>query len=126
VLAAMQALQPKEGILPLGATSSDERGRSRSASHSGSLLSEGSPLMNRVGRLVRHGSWWTFVSDSNGSEQYEPTLRLLPNHGVELMVGESQHGGVFTVSGEVTSFAGENYLLTRVATRRVDTGNLRK
>jgi hypothetical protein len=127
VLAAMQALQPKEAILPLGATASDEKGRSRSAGYSGSFMSDGSPLMNRVGRLVRQGSWWTFVSDSDRPEQPEPPLRLLPNQGVELMVREPPRGGgVFIVSGEVTSFDGENYLLTRVATRRVDTGNLRK
>ena len=127
VLATMQALQPKEAILPLGATAADEKGRSRSAGYSGSYMSDGSPLMNRVGRLVRQGSWWTFVSDSDRPEQPEPPLRLLPNQGVERMVRESLHGGgVFLVSGEVTSFDGENYLLTRVATRRVDTGNLRK
>jgi len=33
---------------------------------------------------------------------------------------------VFLVSGEVTLFEGENYLLTRITSRRVDTGNLRK
>jgi len=127
VLATMQALQPKEAILPLGATASDEKGRSRSAGYSGSFMSDGAPLMNRVGRLVRQGSWWSLVSDSDRPEQPEPPLRLLPNQGVDLMVRESQSGGgVFLVSGEVTSFDGENYLLTRVATRRVDTGNLRK
>jgi len=45
------------------------------------------------------------------------------------MVKESQHrsgGVVFTVSGEVTLFEGENYLLPRVTTRRADTGNLRR
>lgn len=127
VLVAMQSLQPKEAILPLGATTSDEKSRSQSAGYSGSFMSEGSPLMNRVGRLVRQGSWWTLVSDSDRPEQPEPPLRLLPNQGVELMVRESQHGGgVFIVSGEVTSFEGENHLLTRIATSRVDTGNLRK
>jgi hypothetical protein len=33
---------------------------------------------------------------------------------------------VFIVSGEVTVFAGENYLLPRAARRRIDSGNLRK
>ena len=33
---------------------------------------------------------------------------------------------VFVVSGEVTAFRGENYLLPRVAMRMTDTGNLRK
>ncbi len=127
VLAAMQALQPREAVLPLGAAASDEAGRAQSAGYSGSAMSDGSPLMNRVGRLVRQGSWWTLVSDSDRPEQPEPPLRLLPNQGVELMARESPRGGgVFIVSGEVTSHDGVNYLLVRVATRRVDTGNLRK
>lgn len=127
VLAAMQALQPKEAILPLGTAASDEKGRSQSSGYSGSFMSDGLPLMNRVGRLVRQGSWWTLVSDSDRPEEPEPPLRLLPNQRVELMVRESpRDGAVFLVSGEVTSFEGENYLLARVAIRRVDTGNLRK
>ena len=127
VLATMRALQPKEAILPIGATAPNKEGGSRSASDVESLLPDGSPLMNRVGRLVRQGSWWTFVSDSDRPKQPEPVLRLLPNQGVERIVRKSQHGGgMFTASGEVTSFDGENYLLTRVATRRVNTGNLRK
>lgn len=128
VLAAMQAQQPTAAILPISASASDEEDRTQSADYSGTFMSDGSPLIHRVGRLVRQESWWTFVSDSDRLEQPDPPLRLLPNQSVELMVKETprEGGGVFTVSGEVTSFDGENYLLTRVATRRVDTGNLRK
>ena len=80
-------------------------------------------------------------------------MKLLPNKNVELMVqtlaaGNTleegndglESGGtlaagvmptvggaqVFVVSGEVTAFNGENYLLPRVAMRMTDTGNLRK
>jgi len=127
VLAAMQALQPKSAILPLGASSSEDKSRPQPADHPESFISDGSPLMNRAGRLIRQGLWWTLVSDSDRSEQPEPPLRLLPNQVVELMVRESPRGGgKFLVSGEVTSFEGEYYLLTRVASRHVDTGNLRK
>jgi len=128
VLAAMQAQHPTEAILPLSTFASEEKGESRATGYSGSFISDGSPLMNRVGRLVRQGSWWTFLSDSDRPEPPDPPLRLLPNQSVELMVRESQRGsgGVFTISGEVTLFEGDNYLLSRVTTRRIDTGNLRK
>lgn len=128
VLAAMQAQQPTEAVLPISNAVSDEKGLTQSTDHRESFIPDGSPMMNRVGRLVRQGSWWTFVADSDRPEQPDPPLRLLPNQRVELMVGEAKRsgGGVFIVSGEVTLFDGENYLLTRVATRRVDTGNLRR
>jgi len=127
VLDRLRAQQPNEAILPLGDGAPAAKERARSAGYTGSFLSDGAPLMNRAGRLVRQGSWWTFVSDSDHPERSDLPLRMLPNQGVELMVKESQHGSaVFIVSGEVTLFEGENYLLTRVTTRRADTGNLRK
>jgi len=127
VLAAMRAQQPTDAVLPLSASAFDEEGPTQSADYSGSFLSDGSPLMNRVGRLIRQGSWWTLVSDTNRLEQPDQPLRLLPNQSVERMVRESNFGGgVFIVSGEVTLFEDEAYLLTRAATRRVDIGNLRK
>jgi len=129
VLAALQAQQPKEVVLPSPGAGLEESGGERSAGYTPSGLLDGSPVINRVGRLVRQGSWWTFVSDSDRPDRADPALRLLPNQGVERMVKESQHrsgGVVFTVSGEVTLFEGENYLLPRVTTRRADTGNLRR
>lgn len=128
VLAAMQAQKPLEAVLPPGASPSDGEGPTGAVTDSDSLAPDGTPLMNRIGRLVRQGSWWTLVSDSDRPDQPDRPLRLLPNQSVESMVRGTQHsgGGVFTVSGELTMFDGENYLLTRVATRRVDTGNLRR
>jgi hypothetical protein len=128
VLAALRAKQPNQAILPLAAPGFDEDAPQRPAGFASSSMLDGSPVVNRVGRLVRQGSWWTFVSDSDRPDHSEPPLRLLPNQGLERMLQESQRGNraVFLVSGEVTLFEGENYLLTRITSRRVDTGNLRK
>ena len=92
-------------------------------------LSDGSPLIARPGRLVRDGDWWTFVFESDDEGYPEPPMKLLPNQHVELMaevLARGAKGLVFTVSGEVTAFGGENYLLPRTVMRRVDMGNLRK
>ena len=56
-------------------------------------------------------------------------MRVLANLNTELMVRAAEGPGagqVFVVSGEVTLFEGENYLLPRVAMRRIDSGNLTK
>ncbi len=92
------------------------------------LLLDGAPLVNRAGRLIRQGEWWTLVFESDHPDHPETPLRLLPSQGVETMVQMSRRratGPVFLVSGEVTSFYGDNYLLLRAVRRRVDTGNLR-
>ena len=56
-------------------------------------------------------------------------MKVLPNQSVEMMLDASKrdnHGLVFLVSGEITLFEGENFLLPTIAMRRIDTGNLRK
>jgi hypothetical protein len=90
--------------------------------------SGGRPLVNRPGRLVRQGDWWTFVFESDHPDHPEPPIKLLPNKSVELMMDVSKresHGLVFLVSGEKTSFEGQKYLLPTSAMLRIDTGNLR-
>ena len=92
-------------------------------------FSDGSPLIGRPGRLVLDGNWWTFVFESDDENHPELPMKLLPNQNVELMVEASALGAnglVFMVSGEVTAFGGENYLLPRAVMRQVDMGNLRK
>ncbi len=103
--------------------------RLRSPATPANLLLDGSPLVARPGRIVRQGSWWTFVFESDHPDNPEPPMILLPNQGLELMVrlaGSGRAGTVFLVSGEVTAFEGANYLLPRSVARRIDTGNLRK
>jgi len=94
-----------------------------------SLLPDGSPLVERPGRLTSSPDGWVFVFESDRPDYPEPPMALLLNMNTQLMVealAQDSTGLVFLVSGEVTSFGGRNYLLPRVAQRRIDTGNLRK
>ncbi len=86
-------------------------------------------LVDRTGRLTQEGEWWvfTFVSDNNPAEMPDPPMKLLPNQMLERMVRESEGAARtvdFVVSGEVTDFMGENYLLLRKLMRKRDMGNL--
>lgn len=93
------------------------------------LLPDGSPLVERPGRLTSSPEGWVFVFESDRPDSPEPPMALLLNMNTQLMVEASAQdatGLVFLVSGEVTSFGGRNYLLPRVARRRIDTGNLSK
>ncbi len=93
------------------------------------LAIEGSPLIARPARLVSHGNWWTLVFESDDPDHPEPPIRVLPNKNLEVMVRGTELGGagvVFIVSGVVTLFEHENYVLVRTARRRIDSGNFRK
>ena len=94
-----------------------------------SLLPDGSPLVERPGRLVSSPDGWVFAFEADRPDYPEPPMALLLNMNTQLMVEASAQGAtglVFLVSGEVTSFSGRNYLLPRIARRRIDTGNLSK
>jgi len=93
------------------------------------LLPEGTPIVSRAGRVVRDGIWWTLVFESDHPEHPEPPIRILPNSSLEVMARMAETiptGLVFIVSGEVTEFEGQNYLLVRVFMRRQESGNLTK
>ena len=92
-------------------------------------MPDGSPLVERPGRLTSSPDGWLFVFESDRPDYPEPPMALLLNMNTQLMVealAQGPTGLVFLVSGEVTSFSGRNYLLPRVARRRIDDGNLRK
>lgn len=128
VLAMLQTQQPDQSVMPRPSGESPAAWR-RAPADGRTLILDGSPMVNRPGRLVREGSWWTLAFESNLPDAAEPPIRLLPNQVLELMVRTSQRGSiglVFIVSGEATLHDGENYLLTRSVTRRLDLGNLRK
>ena len=93
------------------------------------VLPDGSPLVERPGRISSGPGGWMFVFESDRPDYPEPPMALLLNMNTQLMVealAQGATGLVFLVSGEVTSFNGRNYLLPRVARRRFDDGNLRK
>lgn len=94
-------------------------------------LPDGFFLVDRVGRLVQDGNWWTitFTSDNNPDEAPDPPMKLLPNQMLERAIREAQSGARavdFIVSGEVTDFMGENYLLLRKLMRKRELGNFSK
>ena len=126
ILSAFAAVEARPNTMPLRAELADSE-----AAPGGSavMLPDGTPLISRPGRLIRDGDWWTFVFESNSADYAEPPLRLLPNKNLDLMIHVSRgspSGIVLIVSGEVTAFRQRNYLLVRAATRRIDTGNLKK
>jgi len=85
-------------------------------------------IVDRSVRLVREGDWWVihFVSDNNPTASPQKPMRLLPNRMLERMIHESQVVSQYEyiVSGEVTRYMDENYLLLRKLMRRRDMGNL--
>lgn len=80
------------------------------------VLREGTPVVNRVGRLVlgADGGPSEFVFESDGGALRDPPLIVLPN--LKLMIMEDTTRGNtreprFRVSGVVTEYRGRNYLL---------------
>lgn len=89
---------------------------------------DGYILVDRVGRLVKDGQWWTlaFRSDENRTVRERP-IRLLPSRMLESMEVAAARGSrnvLFRVSGEVTEFHSINYLLLRKVLIVRDHGNL--
>jgi hypothetical protein len=121
VLDQMRNQQPTTEIVrPNRAGEIDPEGGTR-------LLPEGTPIINRAGRLIREGEWWLFAFESDHPEHPEPPMKLLPNSNLGAMVrmGSAETTGlVFIVSGECTVFQGENYLMLRSVKRRLNLGNL--
>jgi len=92
-------------------------------------LPDGFFLVDRVGRVVRDGNWYVFVFEGYDESHPEPPIKLLPNQLLERMVvesGDATSSTVFIVSGEVTEFMSENFLLLRKLLRRRNLGNLEK
>jgi len=92
-------------------------------------LPDGHYLVDRVGWLGQEGSWHTFVFESEAAQEPQPPMKLLPNRMLEWMVRESKGSTEqvsFKVSGEVTDFFGENFLLLRKSLRKRNLGNLKR
>jgi hypothetical protein len=126
-LSILQAQQPRDILLPMP-PSGVPKGMELTVSAAATLRPEGTTVVNRPGRILRTGDWWTFVFESDHPDHPEPPMKLLASRGIELMAeaaGENQRGLVFLVSGEVTVFNGENYFLPTFVIRRINMGNLR-
>jgi hypothetical protein len=133
VLREFQRQRPRaEPILP---TPSQDENIVRTAPTSGlgrsgrGRMPDGYFLQDRAGRLTQEGNWWVFnfISDNNPDLTPDPPIKVLPNQMLERAIRESQGGTAsveFIVSGEVTDFLCENYLLMRKMLRKRELGNL--
>lgn len=128
VLAVLEAQRPVDALLaPEGLMPSHDDAKKVYAARA--LRIDGSPIVSRLGRVVPRGDWWAFRFESTHADPTDPPIKLLPNRNTERMVRARERenvGLVFVVSGEVTAFEGENFLLPRLAVQRIDLGNLRK
>ena len=92
-------------------------------------LPDGHYLVDRAGWMGRVGPWYTFVFASEDADDPQPPMKLLPNRMLERMVRESEGSTEqisFKVSGEVTDFFGDNFLLLRKSLRKRNLGNLKR
>ncbi len=76
---------------------------------------EGEFVWNRTGRLVRDekSASWFFAFDADGKNMKDPPMGLIPSRLLKVMEDASSEGSQpmrFKVSGEVTEYAGKNYL----------------
>jgi len=125
VLNVLKEQAPDSGIM-------DPRTRSRAgqaASAARPLQPDGSNVINRPARVVRRGHLYQLIFESDHPDNPEPPLTMLPNQHMLRMINETEAhnlGVVFVVSGEVTQFQGENFILVRSATRRLESANFSK
>lgn len=127
VLSKMKNLKPTQSIVGFNEPRMFED--LKEATTGRSMIADGTPFIRRAGRLQEQGGWWMFSPESDHLDHPDFPLRLLPNKNTEMMVrtwSRDSIGLVFIVSGEITLYRSENYLLPRVAVRRIDSGNLRK
>lgn len=95
---------------------------------SAGLWSEGTRLTGRVGRLVREMEWWTLAFESDSDDPAEPAVRLLPNLSLQRMeerVAGNIQSLVFVVTGDITEYRAQNFLLVRRFAVRRDDGNVK-
>jgi len=112
ILSALRQSRPTNEVIP----SDSLLVRPRNAAQT-PLLPEGFRVLNVVGHISLVGDWWVLHSQDDARI---PSIRLLFNRVLEQMVRATQGTGsqlLFSVSGEVTVFRNENYLLPRVAAR---------
>jgi hypothetical protein len=80
------------------------------------VVREGTPIVNRVGRITlgADGGQSEFVFESDGQALRDPPLIVLPNLNLMLMEDAARNNTReprFRVSGVVTEYRGRNYLL---------------
>ncbi len=128
--------EPDDAVAPAapdGASSeplpNNEATATQTAAGAVQMLPEGTIMIDQLGRFVPAGEQgWSLAFEDPGRDAGRPPIRVLPSRlletAVALSTGTAQ-GGVFMVSGEVTTYKGLNYLLLRKVLVRRDLGNFR-
>jgi hypothetical protein len=89
------------------------------------LLLEGAAMVERPGRLVRDGGRPRFVFFLDGEAQAARTMPILESQLLETLENEADAGfREFIISGEVTRYRGENFILLRKVLRRTGQDNV--
>ena len=89
------------------------------------LVREGDVVINRLGRLNRDAKGSAlFVYEADGTALTEPPLILLPSRKLELMeqLAKQRPDAKFIVTGEITVYHGQGYLLLRKVMLQRDMG----
>ena len=71
-------------------------------------------LAGRLGRLRQNGQWWEFVFAPNQEGEMDKPVKVLPNSKLRQMVTyvrTSNEAAEFGITGPVTEYRGENYVL---------------
>lgn len=130
LIGLMRGERPRREVISSAALEREQAPRAPSgAAAGGAPMLDQIPLVRRVGRLAREGSWWSFAFESGQAGAVDVPLRLLPCQSLQRMIAAQENAppdAVFVVSGEVTAYDGLNYLLVRSATRRLELGNLKR
>ncbi|NQU74795.1 MAG: hypothetical protein HQ546_00605 [Planctomycetes bacterium] len=133
IQALLRSRVVKEPVLPTSATAPAGEGDSEAPKALFQPLPKppGSMIFNRLGRLVKDeaSGWWTFRFESEKNLLYEPPMRVLPNRLLEEMETILEKNSIaptvrFLVSGEVTHYRGNQYLLIRRKLVKREMGSL--
>jgi hypothetical protein len=85
-------------------------------------------VVDQVGRVMPTDQWWTFsFEDPTPSAAKPKPMRILPNQLLEVAISLSAggtNGAVLVISGEITRYQGNNYMLLRKVLVKRDMGNL--
>lgn len=95
------------------------------------VLRDGDMIVDRIGRMIYDGedNRWLFVFEADGVSLNEAPVVLHRSRLLEVMekkVTQSSQRLRFRVSGEITTFRGETYMLLHKVLLVYDSGNLHK
>lgn len=89
------------------------------------ILPEGTTIAERSGKLVRSGDHWEFQFYRDDVQPGLQGIEVLKSAFLDQMERLVQKGATeFIVSGELTAYRGQNFLLIRKVRRQLDHGNI--